>query len=83
MSLKDIQKLYPAHLSRFNFINLINIEIKFERYRMFTESIQNKVDQALPESEQLNQIGFLDRFLLYLIDKMVHGNIASNQILTR
>jgi hypothetical protein len=61
----------------------MNFEIKYERFRMFTESIKNKVDPTLSEKEQLNSIGFLNRFLLYLIDKMVHGNIASNEILTR
>ena len=96
MSNQELKEKYPKVRVRWNFLDLVIDELSFERnqiYLAMTKPIRefqkqkkifdvNGLDEDL-RAECYQQIGYLDRLLLYLIDKLLQGNFSSFHMLRK
>ena len=78
----EIKKLYPVQSSRLNFISLIENELSYERMLVYQSIIQRQMSTGDGENP-LDSVGYLDRLLMYLLDKLLMAIFCSFQMLRR
>lgn len=85
MSVSQANQKYPAFNARTNLFTLIKEELSNERNILYTQEIIPKMEVSeygLQDiSSNQKRIPYLNRFLLYLIDRMVQGNHSCSQII--
>ena len=67
-----INEVYPQHNARFNFLLALQGELSYERNFLRTELIIKKGER---------NSGYMDRLLMYLIDKMCQAYFSSFELL--
>ena len=83
---KQIKSMYPIQNARYNFMMLLEQEFNFERNLVYTNLVhkmENDTSEQMSDQECMEKVDFLDRFTLYLIDKILHGIFSSCHILRR
>ena len=69
--------MFPQQNAKTNLIKLIEDELAFERNFIYSQVAKGKMDAVEGDDEvKIDSVGYLDRLLLYLVDKMVQGNYS-------
>ena len=74
---QEIKIEYPKTDARHNFLRLFESCLIYEREKVYNEILEKVGD----EIESIDSIGYVNRFFLYVLDRFIIANHASNAII--
>ena len=80
---KQLKQMFTPQNAKTNLLLLIEEEFTFERNYIWENFIKKKMLQSQQNDDQIQRVGFLNRFLLYLLDKMCQANFSCCAMLRR